>query len=153
MTLHRRSVLLSRSAAAAVVAAWLAALTSATIAADVSPWDDDLQSAARLVGARASNDGGRTLRAGVEIKLKPGWKTYWRHPGDSGHRGLHAAVALWEQATELVDRVDGIQPYRAGVGANPGPGIHSLRPGRQVVVLEGGEQVGPDPGLGRDLVK
>jgi len=73
MTLHRRSVLLSRSAAAAVVAAWLAALTSATIAADVSPWDDDLQSAARLVGARASNDGGRTLRAGVEIKLKPGW--------------------------------------------------------------------------------
>ena len=24
------------------------------------------------------------LRAGVEIKLKPGWKTYWRYPGDSG---------------------------------------------------------------------
>ena len=24
------------------------------------------------------------FRAGVEIKLKPGWKTYWRYPGDSG---------------------------------------------------------------------
>jgi len=24
------------------------------------------------------------LRAGVEIKLKQGWKTYWRYPGDSG---------------------------------------------------------------------
>lgn len=24
------------------------------------------------------------LRAGVEIKLKDGWKTYWRYPGDSG---------------------------------------------------------------------
>ena len=24
------------------------------------------------------------VRAGVEIKLDPGWKTYWRDPGDSG---------------------------------------------------------------------
>ena len=24
------------------------------------------------------------FRSGVEIKLKPGWKTYWRYPGDSG---------------------------------------------------------------------
>jgi DsbC/DsbD-like thiol-disulfide interchange protein len=55
----------------------------AAIAADVSPWDNDLQSAARLVGARAAADG-RVFRAGVEIKLKPGWKTYWRYPGDSG---------------------------------------------------------------------
>lgn len=23
-------------------------------------------------------------RAGLEIKLQPGWKTYWRYPGDSG---------------------------------------------------------------------
>jgi len=59
--------------------------SSAAIAADVSPWDDDLQSAARLVAARASNEAGaRTFRAGVEIKLKPGWHTYWRYPGDSG---------------------------------------------------------------------
>jgi DsbC/DsbD-like thiol-disulfide interchange protein len=63
-----------------VVAASLAA-----IAADVSPWDDDVQSAARLIAAQASNASGvRTFRAAVEIKLKPGWKTYWRYPGDSG---------------------------------------------------------------------
>ena len=24
------------------------------------------------------------LRAGIEIRLAPGWKTYWRYPGDSG---------------------------------------------------------------------
>ena len=24
------------------------------------------------------------MRAGIEIKLQPGWKTYWRYPGDSG---------------------------------------------------------------------
>ena len=61
------------------------AASSAAIAADASPWDDDLQSAARLIAAPAHNEsGGRVFRAGVEIKLKEGWKTYWRYPGDSG---------------------------------------------------------------------
>jgi DsbC/DsbD-like thiol-disulfide interchange protein len=59
--------------------------TCAAIAADVTPWQDDAQSAARLISARAVNEsGGRMFRAGVEIKLKEGWKTYWRYPGDSG---------------------------------------------------------------------
>src|SRR5215207_10626191 len=41
--------------------------------------------AASLIAARAHNEsGGRVFRAGVEIKLKEGWKTYWRYPGDSG---------------------------------------------------------------------
>ncbi|HWL73674.1 MAG TPA: protein-disulfide reductase DsbD domain-containing protein, partial [Burkholderiaceae bacterium] len=54
-------------------------------AADVSAWDNDIRSAVRLVGASAINDpGGAVLRAGVEIKMQPGWKTYWRYPGDSG---------------------------------------------------------------------
>jgi DsbC/DsbD-like thiol-disulfide interchange protein len=66
-------------------ASLLAAAQSAAIAADVSPWDDDAQSAARLIAAQAHNEsGGRVFRAGVEIKLKEGWKTYWRYPGDSG---------------------------------------------------------------------
>jgi DsbC/DsbD-like thiol-disulfide interchange protein len=63
----------------------IGAAPSASIAADASPWDNDLQSAARLIAARAKAVAGeRVLRAGVEIKLKPGWKTYWRYPGDSG---------------------------------------------------------------------
>src|SRR5882757_3589507 len=63
----------------------LGATSWAAIAADVSPWQDDAQSAARLISARAVNEsGGRMFRAGVEIKLKEGWKTYWRYPGDSG---------------------------------------------------------------------
>lgn len=32
--------------------------------------------------AGAVKDG--TLEAGIEIRLAPGWKTYWRYPGDSG---------------------------------------------------------------------
>jgi DsbC/DsbD-like thiol-disulfide interchange protein len=52
-------------------------------AADESPWNDDVRSAVRLIaGSNASNS--PTLRAGLEIKLRPGWKTYWRYPGDSG---------------------------------------------------------------------
>src|ERR1700755_2648418 len=66
-------------------ASLLAATPSTAIAADVSPWDDDLQSAARLIAASAHNEAkGLVFRAGLEIRLKDGWKTYWRYPGDSG---------------------------------------------------------------------
>jgi DsbC/DsbD-like thiol-disulfide interchange protein len=68
-----------------VAASLLGSVSSVAIAADVSPWDDDTQSAARLIAAQALNTSeGRVFRAGVEIKLKDGWKTYWRYPGDSG---------------------------------------------------------------------
>jgi DsbC/DsbD-like thiol-disulfide interchange protein len=52
-------------------------------AADASPWDADTRAGVRLIaGNRPAGDAG--LRAGVELKLAPGWKTYWRYPGDSG---------------------------------------------------------------------
>lgn len=53
-------------------------------AADVSAWDGDARSAVRLIAGAPLRDGGATLRAGVQIRLAPGWKTYWRYPGDSG---------------------------------------------------------------------
>src|SRR6476646_5207541 len=77
----RRTHLLPIPAAASL----LIVTACAAIAADVSPWQDDAQSTARLISARAVNEsGGRVFRAGVEIRLKDGWKTYWRYPGDSG---------------------------------------------------------------------
>jgi DsbC/DsbD-like thiol-disulfide interchange protein len=58
------------------------ALPAGAWAADASPWDGDTHAGMRLVaGSRASD---ATRRAGIEIKLVPGWKTYWRYPGDSG---------------------------------------------------------------------
>jgi len=51
-------------------------------AEEVSPWQNDLYSATRLLAGPALPDGER--RAGIEVKLAPGWKTYWRYPGDSG---------------------------------------------------------------------
>src|ERR1700736_6457249 len=51
-------------------------------AADASPWDGDARAAMRLIAGARTNDA--MARAGIEIKLAPGWKTYWRYPGDSG---------------------------------------------------------------------
>ena len=54
-------------------------------AADASGWDRGMRSAVRLIAASAATEGGaNVLRAGIEIKLDKGWKTYWRYPGDSG---------------------------------------------------------------------
>ena len=48
-------------------------------------WDADSRSAIRLVAARSVVESNvNYLRAGVEIRLQQGWKTYWRYPGDSG---------------------------------------------------------------------
>lgn len=44
-----------------------------------SPWTEASHSQARLVADSADGP-----RAGVEIMLEKGWKTYWRYPGDSG---------------------------------------------------------------------
>jgi DsbC/DsbD-like thiol-disulfide interchange protein len=57
--------------------------TSPTRAADASAWSQDSKSDMRLI-AGAAKAGDAALRAGVEIKMQPGWHTYWRYPGDSG---------------------------------------------------------------------
>jgi DsbC/DsbD-like thiol-disulfide interchange protein len=56
---------------------------AAAHAADESPWSDDSRSTVRLI-AGSNKSGASPMRAGIEIKLQPGWKTYWRYPGDSG---------------------------------------------------------------------
>jgi DsbC/DsbD-like thiol-disulfide interchange protein len=50
-------------------------------AGDASPWLRGPQSSVRLVAGGLSEG---VRRAGVEIELKSGWKTYWRYPGDAG---------------------------------------------------------------------
>ncbi len=68
--------------------AGLAAIVTAgqACAADASPWSDDIRSSARLIAGQgvAGSVPPDAVRAGIEIKLQPGWKTYWRYPGDSG---------------------------------------------------------------------
>src|SRR5215472_16261724 len=74
---------LRQSVSTAVLGALLMSAPSTPAdAADASSWDGDARSAVRLVaGSPVSAD---LLRAGIEIRLATGWKTYWRYPGDSG---------------------------------------------------------------------
>jgi DsbC/DsbD-like thiol-disulfide interchange protein len=54
-------------------------------AQDASDWDAQTHTAVRLIaGSIIKTPDAAYLRAGVEIKLDPGWRTYWRDPGDSG---------------------------------------------------------------------
>ncbi|RXH39895.1 protein-disulfide reductase DsbD domain-containing protein [Bradyrhizobium zhanjiangense] len=56
-------------------------LAFAARADDASPWQRDGHSAVRLVAGSRS---GAVLLGGIAFQLQPGWKTYWRTPGDSG---------------------------------------------------------------------
>lgn len=72
-----------RSFCGALAACTIAVSGTPAVAADESPWSNDIRSGVRLIaGANGKDDA--ALRAGIEIKMQPGWKTYWRYPGDSG---------------------------------------------------------------------
>jgi suppressor for copper-sensitivity B len=61
---------------------WLAGPGQAMAAA--SPWLDHDQARLRLLvaGGAAETDG--ILRLGLQFELQPGWKVYWRTPGEAG---------------------------------------------------------------------
>ena len=68
---------------------------------DASPWQRDAHSAVAGLGGSRS---GTVLLGGVAIQLQPGWKTYWRTPGDSGvpprfdfskFDNVQAVIVLW----------------------------------------------------------
>lgn len=66
---------------ASTTLALAAAATSAT--ASSSEWHDSEGGKVRLVTTGKPDAQGK-LQGALEIALKPGWKTYWRDPGDSG---------------------------------------------------------------------
>ncbi len=72
--------------------AWLAAVGFAALAAAAWPadgraaasgWSANEHGAVRLI-AGSDAGGGRTLRLGIHFRMNPGWKIYWRSPGDAG---------------------------------------------------------------------
>src|SRR6185436_15559796 len=74
-------VMVPLRAALGVAALYVACATSEVRAEDSSPWQRDAHSAVRLLAGSRS---GTVLLGGIAIQLQPGWKTYWRTPGDSG---------------------------------------------------------------------
>ena len=68
-------------ALASVALASLAAISPAN--ASSSQWYEAEGGRVRLVTTGPADDKG-VLQGALEIDLKPGWKTYWRDPGDAG---------------------------------------------------------------------
>jgi suppressor for copper-sensitivity B len=64
----------------------LLALAAAPAArAASSDWVATPESSVRLVTAVSAPGTLAAIPAGIEIELQPGWKTYWRSPGDAGY--------------------------------------------------------------------
>jgi len=113
-----------RSFRAALVAYGIAAFWGTSgHAADESPWSKDIRSAARII-AGTNKTGDTQLRAGIEIKMQPGWKTYWRHPGDSGvpptfdfsnSENLKTATVLYPAPHRFVDETGQTLGYKERV--------------------------------------
>jgi len=91
----KRLIIAPVPSAAGICAQWVARAVAAFIftAGDLSgaaaepaasSWVRDNESAVRLVSAVAGVGTERELRTGLEFELQPGWKTYWRTPGDAG---------------------------------------------------------------------
>ncbi len=56
------------------------------LAGVTAPWVESYNSKVRLLAGTASSEPDAPMQvvAGVEIRMAPGWKTYWRMPGDAG---------------------------------------------------------------------
>lgn len=65
------------------LAASIVVAAAVPVVAASSDWETVEGGRVRLVVADALAADG-TLRGALEIQLSPGWKTYWRDPGDSG---------------------------------------------------------------------
>jgi DsbC/DsbD-like thiol-disulfide interchange protein len=95
------------------------------LAADSSPWDGNQRAAVRLIAGAQRTDAGATVhRAGVEIRLAPGWKTYWRYPGDSGipprfdfsgSQNVDRVTLRWPAPQRLTDESGTSIGYKRGV--------------------------------------
>jgi DsbC/DsbD-like thiol-disulfide interchange protein len=86
-------------------------------AQDTSPWETVPHGAARLIaGATHKSADDVWLRAGIEIRLDPGWHTYWRYPGESGvpprfdftgSENVKSVTVLWPAPKRFVDNAGG----------------------------------------------
>jgi DsbC/DsbD-like thiol-disulfide interchange protein len=83
-------------------------------AEDSSAWQRDTYSAVRLLAGSRS---GAVLLGGIAIQLQPGWKTYWRTPGDSGvpprfdfskSDNVEAVTVLWPAPMKFDDGAGGV---------------------------------------------
>jgi DsbC/DsbD-like thiol-disulfide interchange protein len=102
-----------RAALSFAAIALASSLMTAAHAQDSSPWQKDGHSAVRLLAGSRS---GAVLMGGIAFQLQPGWKTYWRTPGDSGvpprfdfskSENVEAVTVLWPAPMKFDDGAGG----------------------------------------------
>lgn len=102
-----------------------AALSAAPARAGMeSDWSAPEGTAVRLLAGASQ---GKNVSGGIEVRLAPGWKTYWRYPGDSG-----IPPRFDWSGSENLDRVDVEWPAPARFG--DGDGNFSIGYKRDVVL-------------------
>ena len=107
-------VIVPMRAALGIAATLSVACTAIEVRAeDSSAWQRDAHSAIRLLAGSRS---GAVLLGGIAIQLQPGWKTYWRTPGDSGvpprfdfskSDNVEAVTVLWPAPRKFDDGAGG----------------------------------------------
>jgi DsbC/DsbD-like thiol-disulfide interchange protein len=102
-----------RTALGFAAAVFATSLAIEARAQDTSPWLRDGHSAVRLLAGSRS---GAVLLGGIAFQLQPGWKTYWRTPGDSGvpprfdfskSENIEAVTVLWPAPLKFDDGAGG----------------------------------------------
>jgi len=87
-----------RKVCAAFLAAGLTVLACGSARA-ASDWAVGNAARVRLVAASQAVGTATELRLGLQFELKPGWKTYWRSPGDAGY----PVTVDWQGSGNLAD--------------------------------------------------
>jgi len=86
-----------------------------------STWVSGPHTRARIVAMPW--DGRSALRLGVQLELEPGWKTYWRNPGDAGipprfswkgSSNINAPRMLWPAPERMADEFGVSIGYKHG---------------------------------------
>src|SRR5215831_20578921 len=94
-------------------AVFASSMPAASGTEDASPWQSEGHAAVRLLAGSRS---GAVLLGGVAFQLQPGWKTYWRTPGDSGvpprfdfskSDNVEAVTVLWPAPQKFDDGAAG----------------------------------------------
>jgi DsbC/DsbD-like thiol-disulfide interchange protein len=102
-----------RAALGLAATVFVSSLAIEARAQDSSPWQRDGHSAVRLLAGSRS---GAVLLGGIAFQLQPGWKTYWRNPGDSGvpprfdfskSENVEAVTVLWPAPMKFDDGAGG----------------------------------------------
>lgn len=116
-------------------------LTTVPANAADTAWVGDAHAAARLITAVQATGSGPELDAGLQIRLAPGWHTYWRTPGIgglpptiswTGSKNVASATVAWPAPRRLL--LDGLETAGYENGVVLPVGVRLAHPGEPALL-------------------